>query len=115
MFRRMAKLQTLHKRTGLIRFERLVERPFRVGVQVVRNQNDLFHFYERPAAQAMFRGLRPAVAGLIAAAAWQIGRVAVVNWVAVGIAVVCGLLIARWKVHPVFLVAGSAVAGILFL
>ena len=72
------------------------------------------HFYERPAAQAMFRGLRPAVAGLIAAAAWQIGRVAVVNWVAVGIAVVCGLLIAKWKVHPVFLVAGSAVAGILF-
>ena len=74
-----------------------------------------FHFYERPAAQAMFHGLRPAVVGLISAAAWQIGRVAVVNGVAVGIALVCGLLIAKWRVHPVWLVAGSAIAGILFL
>jgi len=71
------------------------------------------HFYERPMAQAMFRGLRPAVVGLIAAAAWQIGRVAVVNAVAVGIAVVCCVLIAKWKIHPVWLVAGSAFAGIL--
>ena len=61
----------------------------------------------------MFRGLRPAVVGLISAAAWQIGRVAVVNWVAIAIAVVCGLLIAKWKVHPVWLVAGSAIAGVL--
>ncbi len=72
------------------------------------------HFYERPLAQAMFRGLRPAVVGLIAAAAWQIGRVAVVNAVAIGIAGICCLLIARWKVHPLWLVAGSALAGILF-
>lgn len=73
-----------------------------------------FHFYERPMAQAVFKGLRPAVLGLVAAAAWHIGRVAIVNWTAVCIAVVCGLLIAKWKVHPVFLVAGSAIAGILF-
>jgi len=72
------------------------------------------HFYERPLAQAMFSGLRPAVVGLIAAAAWQIGRVAVVNGVAIGIAVVCCILIIRWKVHPVWLVVGSALAGILF-
>ena len=74
----------------------------------------LFHFYEKPPMQAIFKGLRPAVVGLIAAAAWHIGQVALVNWTAVGIAVICGLLIARWKVHPVFLVAGSAIAGILF-
>jgi chromate transporter len=72
-----------------------------------------FHFYERPAAQAMFRGLRPAVVGLVAAAAWQIGRVAVVNGAAVGIAAVCVLLIAKWRVHPILLVIGSAIAGIL--
>ncbi len=73
-----------------------------------------FHFYERPAVQAMFRGLRPAVVGLVAAAAWQIGTVAIVSWVAVAIAAVCILLIARWKVSPVILVVGSAIAGILF-
>jgi len=72
------------------------------------------HFYERPFAQAVFRGLRPAVMGLIAAAAWQIGRVSIVSWAAVGITVVSCLLIAKWRVHPVVLVFGSAIAGILF-
>jgi chromate transport protein ChrA len=52
--------------------------------------------------------------GLIAAAAWHIGRVAVVNWTAAVIAIVCCVLIAKWRVHPAFLVIGSAVAGILF-
>lgn len=73
-----------------------------------------FHFYERPTTQAMFRGLRPAVVGLVASAAWQIGSVSIINWAAAGITVVCCVLIARWKLHPVFLVIGSAIAGILF-
>ena len=73
-----------------------------------------FHFYERPSTQAMFLGLRPAVVGLVAAAAWQIGSVSMVNWAAVGIMGVCCLLIAKWKVHPIPLVIGSAIAGILF-
>ncbi len=73
-----------------------------------------FHFYERPATQAVFRGLRPAVVGLVAAAAWQIGLVAVVSWQAVAVSLVCLALIAKWKVSPVYLVIGSAVAGILF-
>ncbi len=73
-----------------------------------------FNFYERPAIQAVFRGLRPAVAGLVAAAAWQIGKVAVVNWISVGLVLICILLIAKWKVSPVLLVIGSAIVGILF-
>ena len=73
-----------------------------------------FHFYERPAMRALFKGLRPAVLGLIAAAAWQIGSVAIVNAAAVAIVLVCCLLIAKWKVHPVYLVLGSAIAGVLF-
>ena len=73
-----------------------------------------FHFYEQPGTQAMFRGLRPAVVGLVAAAAWQIGSVAMVNWAAWGITLVCIALIAKWKVHPIPLVIGSAIAGILF-
>jgi len=73
-----------------------------------------FHFYERPTTQAMFRGLRPAVVGLVAAAAWQIGSVSMVSWAAVGISASCILLIAKWRLHPIFLVIGSAIAGILF-
>ena len=72
-----------------------------------------FHFYERPSTQAMFRGLRPAVVGLVAAAAWQIGSVSIVNWAAAGIALVCIALIAKWKIHPIPLVIGSAIAGVL--
>ena len=73
-----------------------------------------FHFYERPGTQAVFKGLRPAVVGLVAAAAWQIGRVAVVNWQAAAISGVSIVLIAKWKVSPVLLVVGSAIAGIIF-
>ncbi len=73
-----------------------------------------FHFYERPAVQAAFKGLRPAVVGLVAAASWQIGRVSLVQWSAVGITAVCLLLLAKWKISPVYLVIGSAIAGILF-
>jgi chromate transporter len=71
------------------------------------------HFYERPRVQAMFMGLRPAVVGLIASAAWEIGRVALVDWKAVLITMVCMGLIVKWKVGPVFLIIGSALAGIL--
>jgi chromate transporter len=74
----------------------------------------LFHFYDRPGVQAVFKGLRPAVVGLVAAAAWQIGQVAVVNGQAAAITVVCIVLIAKWKISPVFLVIGSAIAGIIF-
>ena len=72
------------------------------------------HFYDRPLVRAAFSGLRPVVVGLIAAAAWQIGRVAIVNGVAVAITLISCLLIARWKLHPALLVIGSAIAGILF-
>jgi chromate transporter len=73
-----------------------------------------FHFYEHPAMQAVFKGLRPAVVGLVAAAAWQIGQVAVVNWAAAGITATSVVLIAKCKPSPVLLVAGAAIAGIVF-
>lgn len=74
----------------------------------------LFHFYERPAAQAVFRGLRPAVVGLVGAAAWQIGQVAFVSGGTVAIAAASLLCLAKWNVNPAWVVLGSAVAGILF-
>ena len=73
------------------------------------------HFYEGAVVQALFRGLRPAALGLIAGAAWSIGRIAMVTPPAVVIGCVCCLVIAKWRIHPVFFVVGSAIAGILFL
>ena len=72
-----------------------------------------FHFYERSGVQAIFKGLRPAVVGLVAAAAWQIGSVAVVEWRGILIAVVCLGILIRWKVGPIWLILGSALAGVL--
>lgn len=74
----------------------------------------LFHVYERPGMQSVFKGLRPAVVGLVAAAAWQIGLVAVVSWQAVAVSSICVVLLAKWRVGPVWLVIGSAIAGIIF-
>lgn len=73
----------------------------------------LFHFYEKPAFQSIFKGLRPAVLGLIAAAAWQIGRVAIIDWRTAAMTLVCCVLIVRWRLHPISLVLGSALAGML--
>lgn len=74
-----------------------------------------FHFYERSTVQALFQGLRPAVAGLIAAAAWEIAGVSIFNWTTAAITSVSVLLIARCNVHPIVLVIGSAMAGIILL
>jgi chromate transport protein ChrA len=52
--------------------------------------------------------------GLIASAAWTIGKVAVSDVIGIVIALVTCVLIAKWRLHPIFLVAGAAVAGILF-
>ena len=71
------------------------------------------HFYERAEMQALFQGLRPAVVGLIASAAWEIGRVSLLDWKATLITLISIGLIIKWKVGPVALIAGSALAGIL--
>ena len=49
----------------------------------------------------------------IAAAARPIDRVSIINFAVVGIAVVSGLLITKWQVHPVVLVLRTSIAGVL--
>jgi chromate transporter len=87
----------------------------------------LFHFYEHPRARSIFCGLRPAVVGLIATAAWQIALVTIwprvsccggcplglIEWRAVVICLVSVVLIVRGRLHPGWLVLGAAVAGML--
>lgn len=73
----------------------------------------------------MFYGLRPAVAGLIAAAGFDVFRIAVVHigesmpplsavpWWRIAYFVVILYLIRKFKKHPIVYIAASAVVGII--
>jgi len=73
----------------------------------------LFRFYHHRISRALFRGLRPAVAGVIAAAVWRIGRVAVADWRGMLIAVLCAAWLLRFRPHPLWVILASAAAGLL--
>ncbi len=85
-------------------------------------------FKENPTFEAAFKGLRPAVCGLLAIAVWQIVKISVINvdlyrqtqlladlLPLKSIAFFIILLIATnvWKKHPFFYIAVSALAGLL--
>jgi len=90
-----------------------------------------FHFNEKPAVQSALSGLRPAVTGLIATAAFNVLMVAVIplekflssrQWrdlidlPALILFVLVGGVTLKWnKIHPVFIIAASAVGGVLLL
>ena len=72
----------------------------------------------------MFYGLRPAVTGLIAAAGFDVFRIAVVHigeampplsampWWRIAYFVLILFLIRKFKKHPIVYIAASAVAGV---
>lgn len=85
-------------------------------------------FNEMPAVQAVFRSLRPAVAGLIAAAGWEVFRVSIftlekfaaapglltlVDLRALVLFAVLFVLMRKFGGHPIIYIAGAAVVGIL--
>ncbi len=89
-----------------------------------------FHFNEKAVVQAAFGGMRPAVAGLIASAAWNILTTAVIplklylrsgrimdliqpRHLLIFTLLALGLL--RWKLHPLFYVTAGAIMGIFLL
>ena len=73
-----------------------------------------FSFQENPIVQAAFKGLRPAVLGMIIVAALSIGNIAISGFKS--IIIVMGVVTAVWvfKFHPalVFFIAG--IIGIIF-
>jgi chromate transporter len=88
------------------------------------------HFNEKPLVQAAFSGLRPAVTGLIATAAWKVISVAVLplaiyagtqraadlfDPIRLGIFAALGLAQIKWNWHPVFFVVIGAVLGMILL
>lgn len=88
----------------------------------------LSKFRQNRIVDAAFYGLRPAVTGMIAAAGLGVLKIAllhverfttwervleVVDWKAVILFVVLFILIKKFNKHPIFYIAGAAVAGIL--
>jgi len=90
-----------------------------------------FHFNEKPVVQSALSGLRPAVTGLIATAAFNVLMVAVIpleefltsrQWMdlvelpSLILFILIGGAHLKWqKLHPVFFIAAAAIGGILIL
>jgi chromate transporter len=67
-----------------------------------------------PVASAFLDGVNAAAVALMAAVGWQLQRAAIVNVPAIALTVVSGVLLFRYKVNSAWLVAGGAIAGMLF-
>mgnify|MGYP001263123637 FL=1 len=85
---------------------------------------------EKALVKAAFNGLRPAVTGLVAVAAWQVFKIALLNIdayslsgkfldlfspISIGLYVVMLVVFFKTKLHPVILVLLGAIAGIILL
>ncbi len=63
--------------------------------------------------QAVLRGIRPAVIGMIAAAAWSIGTTAVPNWLSVVIFLAALIALLRLRVDVVWIIPSAGLTGLL--
>ncbi len=72
-----------------------------------------FSFQDNHLVQAIFKGIRPAVVGLIVIAALTVGKVAILDFksVVILICAIIGMLI--FKIHPILALVISGVAGII--
>lgn len=73
-----------------------------------------FYFRENAVVEACFKGIRPAVAALIAAPVFKMCKTAKVTWRNVWIPVVAALLIWCLGISPVWVIVGAGVAGFLY-
>ena len=72
-------------------------------------------FQDNPFVQAAFRGLKPAILGLIIVAAISISKVSILSGYK-SLIVVLGVVVAIsiFKIHPILVLTISAIAGIIF-
>jgi chromate transporter len=75
------------------------------------------HFLARaknsPTLKAVLRGIRPAVVGMIAAAAWSIGATAVPNWLSAVIFLTALIALLRFRVDVAWIIPSAGLAGLL--
>lgn len=82
-------------------------------ILIVTVASKLENMKDTSAVQWVFMGLRPAVIGLIASAAYTIAKSAVVDLKGVVIALFAFFSIAKMKWHPIVVIALSGVLGVL--
>jgi chromate transporter len=59
-------------------------------------------------------GVNVAALGLMLAVTWELARAAIVDGVTVALALVAGVLLIRYRVNSVWLVAGGGAVGIVY-
>ncbi len=74
-----------------------------------------YDYKESKIVQASFKGIKPAVIGLLAAVAISLGKTALVDPFTVGIAIISFAVIAFTKIDPSFVIIGAGIAGSLLL
>jgi chromate transporter len=75
--------------------------------------SSLRRFRSNRQVQAFLRGVTPAVVGLLAAAAWGIGRAGIHSWVGVMIAALAALVLMRYKPNPFWIIFGAGALRLL--
>jgi chromate transporter len=74
-----------------------------------------YDYKESVIVNSSFKGIRPAVIGLLAAIAIPLGNASIVDPLTFGIAIVSFAVIAFTKIDPTFVIIGAGVTGALFL
>ncbi|ACC73529.1 chromate transporter [Paraburkholderia phymatum] len=72
-------------------------------------------FKDRPWRRVAQKGLVPVTAGLVAASAMLIARSSDTSWLAWAITGVCAALGFKTRIHPLWLLGGGALAGLIAL
>jgi len=73
----------------------------------------LMRVRESMVVQAVLRGIRPAVIGMIAAAAWSIGTTAVPNWLSAVIFLAALIALFRFHVDVAWIIPSAGFTGLL--
>jgi chromate transporter len=63
---------------------------------------------------AFLDGVNVAAVGLMLAVTWELGRAAIVDWLTAALALAAALLLVRFKVNSTWLIAGGAIAGLVY-
>jgi chromate transporter len=67
-----------------------------------------------PSMSAFLDGVNVAAVGLMLAVTWELGRAAIVDWLTAALALAAALLLVRFKVNSTWLIAGGAIAGLVY-
>ncbi len=76
--------------------------------------NFFLRIRDSKAVEAIFKGMRPAIFGLLISAVWQVGKKSIKNRKDIVFAVAGAALLLFLKINPIFAVLISAISGIIY-